>query len=54
MFHVFIDIDLCISKPCKHYGQCINLKTSYYCNCSSQYNGDHCEIGNVTNSEKYF
>jgi hypothetical protein len=35
----------CISSPCRHEGQCSNIRNNYVCNCTGDYMGRHCEIG---------
>lgn len=34
----------CDSYKCKNRGECVEVKQSPYCNCTTSYNGEHCEI----------
>ena len=43
--NIFTDMNSCRSQPCQHGGFCQNNGTSYYCQCSPGYQGNHCEKG---------
>lgn len=41
---MFIDIDECLSNPCRNNGSCVDLVDGYKCLCPNDTNGDNCEI----------
>lgn len=45
MFGLPLDVNECVSKPCRNGGTCENLQGSYRCKCKSGFLGKHCEIG---------
>ena len=47
MWPTFIEIDECLSAPCMWNSTCSDEIDGYTCNCTSGYNGTHCEIGNI-------
>lgn len=44
-----VDIDDCVSNPCKNGGECIDGINSYTCKCGKQFSGNDCSI-----SKSYF
>ena len=40
---IFLDIDECLSSPCKNEGTCIDGDDMYTCECLAGYTGDKCE-----------
>ena len=45
MFGLSLDVNECVSKPCRNGGTCENLQGSYRCKCKAGFLGKHCEIG---------
>lgn len=42
--HIIIaDIVECESNPCDNEGTCVDITDGYYCLCSHEFDGDHCE-----------
>uniref|UniRef100_A0AAV2IWP0 CRUMBS n=1 Tax=Knipowitschia caucasica TaxID=637954 RepID=A0AAV2IWP0_KNICA len=39
----------CEPDPCSAHGQCVDMWTSYYCDCHRPFYGDSCSEGNATN-----
>lgn len=37
-------VEQCDSDPCLNDGECVDLWTSYQCNCKRPYLGDNCEL----------
>lgn len=35
--------DHCASSPCRNNGECVGLRTTYYCRCKSPYYGISCD-----------
>ena len=52
-FKILLFLDLCKDfGECKHNGKCvINKKGEAECECTSDFNGDHCEKKGVFNSK---
>ena len=40
----FVDIDECLSSPCKNDGECIDGMSKFVCNCNSGSTGVRCEL----------
>ena len=38
-----LEIDFCLSNPCKNNGRCLSGKTGYRCHCYDGYMGDRCD-----------
>jgi hypothetical protein len=38
-----INIDHCAKSPCHNGGECVGLRTTYYCRCKSPYSGITCD-----------
>lgn len=38
-----VDIDECLSKPCKNHAQCHNIQGSYLCECRPGFTGGDCD-----------
>ena len=38
-----VDLDECVSAPCLNGGVCVDAVNSYHCNCTSGWEGEHCE-----------
>ena len=47
MSTTFIEIDECLSVPCMWNSTCNDEIDGYKCNCTSGYNGTHCESGKL-------
>lgn len=46
MFNVFVlDNDYCKPKPCKNGGLCVDITTTYRCDCVAGFAGADCETG---------
>ena len=45
MFRLSLDVNECVTKPCRNGGTCENLQGSYRCKCKAGFLGKHCEIG---------
>ena len=45
MFGLSLDVNECVTKPCRNSGTCENLQGSYRCKCKAGFLGKHCEIG---------
>ena len=45
MFGLSLDVNECVTKPCRNGGTCENLQGSYRCKCKAGFLGKHCEIG---------
>jgi len=43
--HYFIDTNECLSEPCLHKGNCVDLINAYECNCAPGFVGDICQTG---------
>lgn len=41
--HNFLEINECVSNPCKNGGICENLVNSYRCSCPTGFTGTNCE-----------
>jgi hypothetical protein len=35
--------DHCLSAPCKNNGECVGLRTTYYCRCKLPFYGTSCD-----------
>jgi hypothetical protein len=35
--------DHCLSSPCRNSGECVGLRTTYYCRCKTPYYGINCD-----------
>ena len=45
MFGLSLDVNECVTRPCRNGGTCENLQGSYRCKCKAGFLGKHCEIG---------
>ena len=45
MFGLSLDVNECVTKPCRNGGTCENLQGSYRCKCKAGFLGKRCEIG---------
>jgi hypothetical protein len=36
-------VDHCAKSPCRNAGECIGLRTTYYCRCKTPYYGVNCD-----------
>lgn len=43
-FPFAIDVNECLSQPCKNGGTCLDLKGSYECRCPLAYVGKTCQL----------
>jgi hypothetical protein len=39
--------DHCVKSPCRNGGECVGLRTTYYCRCKSPFYGTTCDKRNV-------
>ncbi len=48
--------DVCASNPCANSGTCMQGQSqlSYTCDCTKQYHGMHCQIGELSKSDMMF
>ena len=44
-FGLSLDVNECVTKPCRNGGTCENLQGSYRCKCKAGFLGKRCEIG---------
>lgn len=47
MFLLLLDVNECLSEPCKHGGTCEDQPGSYLCHCPQGFKGPNCEAGIV-------
>ena len=40
---LIIDVDECVTDPCKNGATCVDLVGSYRCDCKAGYTGSNCE-----------
>ena len=45
-------VDHCAKNPCKNNGECVGLRTTYYCRCKLPYYGTNCDKSEI--ELKYF
>ena len=44
---LIIDVDECVTDPCKNGATCVDQVGSYRCNCVAGYTGSNCETSKV-------
>lgn len=43
--YLFLDVNECLTFPCKNNGTCYNDDGSYFCDCTEGWQGKHCDGG---------